>query len=135
MLNKMKHKRLDYTDINMKGGSLMYNKENTREAEEILGRISDEMKKQNKKQAELIRFLNLPTGTFTNWKLRKSRNFCEHLQSIAQFLKVDAGWLLTGQVREGETKDDSENELLEAFRQLNTEKQTAVIQNVRWLTK
>lgn len=113
----------------------MYNKENTREAEEILGRISDEMKKQNKKQAELIRFLNLPTGTFTNWKLRKSRNFCEHLQSIAQFLKVDAGWLLTGQVREGETKDDSENELLEAFRQLNTEKQTAVIQNVRWLTK
>ena len=131
----MKHKQLDYTDINMKGGSLMYNKENTKEAEEILGRISDEMKKQNKKQAELIRFLNLPTGTFTNWKLRKSRNFCEHLQSIALFLKVDAGWLLTGQVKDGETRDNNENELLEAFRKLNVEKQTAVIQNVRWLTK
>ena len=52
MLNEMKHKQLDYTDINMKGGSLMYNKENTREAEEILGRISDEMKKQNKNKKE-----------------------------------------------------------------------------------
>lgn len=111
----------------------MYNKENTKEAEEILGRITDEMRKQKKKQAELIRFLNLPTGTFTNWKLRKSRNFCEHLQAIALFLKVDAGWLLTGQVKEGLTRDSFENELLDAFRKLNAEKQLAVIQNVRWM--
>lgn len=113
----------------------MYNKDNTKEAEEILGRISDEMKKQNKRQAELIRFLDLPVGTFTNWKLRKSRNFCEHIQAIAVFLGVDPGWLLTGMTKEGTVKDKKEIELLEEFRKLNAEKQLAVIQNVRWLTK
>ena len=113
----------------------MYNKDNTKEADEILVRISDEMKKQNRRQAELIRFLDLPVGTFTNWKLRKSRNFCEHIQAIAAFLGVDPGWLLTGTTKEGVVKDDKEMELLEEFRKLNAEKQSAVIQNVRWLTK
>lgn len=113
----------------------MYNKENTKEADEIFSRISDEMTKQNKKQAELIRFLDLPVGTFTNWKLKKSRNFCEHLQSIALFLKVDAGWLLTGTTKEGTIRDSSEMELLDEFRKLSSEKQSKVLQNVRWIAE
>ena len=113
----------------------MYNKENTKEADDIFFRISEEMKRQNKKQAELIRFLDLPVGTYTNWKLRKSRNYCEHLQAISQFLKVDAGWLLTGNVKEGEAKDNTEIDLLNDFRKLNLEKKSAVIQNVKWLIK
>ncbi len=113
----------------------MYNKENTKEAEEILARISGELGKKKKKQAELIRYLDLPVGTFTNWKLKKSRNFCEHLQAIALFLEVDPGWLLTGKMTEGLVKDSSEKKLIEDFRKLNAEKQAAVIQNVRWLAK
>ena len=43
----------------------MRNKENTKEAEGILIRISKEMERQGKKQAELVKYLDLPLGTYT----------------------------------------------------------------------
>ena len=45
----------------------MRNKENTKEAEGILIRISKEMERQGEKQAELVKYLDLPLGTYTNW--------------------------------------------------------------------
>ena len=37
------------------------------------------MERQGKKQAELVKYLDLPLETYINWKLGKSRNLCEHL--------------------------------------------------------
>ena len=113
----------------------MYNRDNTKEADDIFMRISSEMKKQNRKQADLIRFLNLPISTYTNWRLGKSRNYCEHLLAIAEFLQVDAGWLLSGEVNEGAVRDGNEKEMLREFRKLSPEKQTAMIQNIKWITQ
>ena len=54
----------------------MRNSENTKEAEEILVRISAELARQGKQQAELVFYLDLPKGAYSNWKAGKSRNFC-----------------------------------------------------------
>ena len=56
----------------------MYNKDNTREADEIFSRILSEMERQGRKYAELTEYLELPRGTFSSWKAGRSRNFCEH---------------------------------------------------------
>ena len=113
----------------------MRNKENTKEAEGILIRISKEMERQGKKQAELVKYLDLPLGTYTNWKLGKSRNFCEHLGEIARFLNVSTEYLVTGSVAEKMIENSREKELLACYRKLNEEKQDAVLQNVKWLAE
>ena len=78
----------------------MYNKENTKEAEEIFEHILSEMERQGKKYVELTEFLDLPRGTFSSWKAGRSRNFCEHLGAASEFLSVDVGWLVTGKANE-----------------------------------
>ena len=65
----------------------MNNRDNTKEAEEILSRISAELTRQNRMQAELVAYLDLPKGVYSNWKAGKSRNFCEHLGAISKFLE------------------------------------------------
>ena len=93
----------------------MYNRDNTKEAEEILGRISAELRRQGKAQAEFVKCLDLPVGTYSVWKAGRSRIFCEHLGVISSLLSVDAGWLVTGEVkrdsvdvREAKTEWDTE---------------------------
>ncbi len=102
--------------------------------EGILGRISHELETQHKTQAELVAYLGLPVGTYTNWKLGRSRNFCEHIEAIAEYLNVDVGWLVTGEASTGAI-NQQEQELLETYRRLNAVKQEAVIQNMKWLAE
>ena len=112
----------------------MYNKDNTKEAEEIIIRIKTELERQRKKQAELIAYLNLPKGIYSSWKAGRSRNFCEHLGAISEFLNVDVGWLVTGKANESPV-NEKEAELLQQFRKLSSEKQEAVLQNIKWLAE
>ena len=104
----------------------MYNRENTEEAMSILRRISSELKAQHKKQIDLVAYLKLPVGTYSAWRSGRSRNYCEHLGAIADFLEVDIGWLVTGEYHDG-IKDARERKLLERFRRLNVEKQKAIM--------
>ena len=112
----------------------MHNKDNTREADEIFSRILSEMERQGRKYAELIEYLDLPRGTFSSWKAGRSRNFCEHIGAIANYLNVDVKWLITGELSEGAINRE-EQELLEMFRRLDEEKQNAVLQNIKWLVE
>lgn len=113
----------------------MYNKENTREAEEILTRISAELALQNKMQAELISYLDLPKGAYSNWKAGKSRNFCEHLGAIAQFLGVSVEYLVTGKEAEKNLMNPREEELIRLYRELTPEKQDALRLMAKLLTE
>lgn len=111
----------------------MHNNEVTHEAEAILKRITDEMQKLGRSHASLIKYLDLPKGTYGAWNSGRSRNFCEHLGAIAEFLGVDAEYLLTGKIAEKTVISDSEQELLDLYRKLSPEKQKAVLQNIKWL--
>lgn len=77
-----------------------------------IDRLESGLQKARKKQAELVKYLDLPLGTYTNWKLGKSRNFCEHLGDIARFLNVSAEYLVTGSVAEKMIENSREQELL-----------------------
>ena len=112
----------------------MYNKDNTREADEIFSRILSEMERQGKKYAELNENLGLPQGTFSAWKAGRSRNYCERIGAIANYLNVDVKWLVTGELSEGAINRE-EQELLGMFRRLDEEKQKAVLQNMKWLAE
>ena len=101
---------------------------------DILGRISNELEKQHITQAELVAHLGLPLGTYTNWKLGRSRNFCEYIEAIADYLSIDIGWLVTGKASTGAI-NQQEQLLLETYRRLNVEKQEAVLQNMKWLSE
>lgn len=101
----------------------MYNSENTKEAELIFRRMDDELVRQGKTQAALIGSLDLPRGTYSAWKAAKSRNFCEHLGAIAEFLSVSVEYLVTGKDAEKNLTNPREEELLLLYRELNPEKQ------------
>ena len=90
----------------------MNNRDNTKEAEEILSRISAELTRQNRMQAELVAYLDLPKGVYSNWKAGNSRNFCEHLGAISKFLNVSAEYLVTGKYAEKNLENPREIELL-----------------------
>lgn len=105
---------------------IMRNSENTKEAEEILDRISEELARQGKMQAELVSYLDLPKGAYSSWKAGKSRNFCEHLGEIAQFLGVSVEFLVTGRNAEKNMVNPREEELILLYRGLNVEKQDAL---------
>jgi hypothetical protein len=112
----------------------MHNKDNTKEADEILARIIDELEKQGKKPSELIRYLNLPRGIFAAWKAGRSRYYCEHLAAISQFLDVSVEYLVIGEKQNNKISNSMEQELIDCFRCLDKAKQEAVLQNVRWLS-
>lgn len=113
----------------------MHNKENTKEAQEIIARITGELEQQGKTQAELITYLDLPKGIYSSWKVGRSWNFCEHLGEISTFLGVSAEYLVTGKVSNQEIKDSKERELIELYRKLSGEKQEMILQNIRWLAE
>ena len=113
----------------------MHNKDNTQEAEEIFGRILFEMERQKRRYAELTEFLDLPRGTFSSWKAGRSRNFCEHIGAIAEFLGVSAEYLITGNVDGKYAESVEEQQLLDCYRKLSPEKQETILKNIRWLAE
>ena len=113
----------------------MHNNDNTKEAEEIFGRILSEMERQGRKYAELTKYLELPRGTFSSWKAGRSRNFCEHIGAIAGFLGVSAEYLINGNIEGNLVENSEEQQLLNYYRKLNAEKQNAVLQNIKWLAE
>ena len=113
----------------------MNNRDNTKEAEEILSRISAELTRQNRMQAELVAYLDLPKGVYSNWKAGKSRNFCEHLGAISKFLNVSAEYLVTGKDAEKNMENPREIELRNWYRKLTPEKQDAIRQMAKLLAE
>ena len=99
----------------------MYNREKTKEAEEILERITAELNRQGKTQKELIDFLDLANGVYSSWKAGRSRNFCEHLGEISRFLNISAEYLVVGSVAEKTVENEREQELLEWYRKLSAD--------------
>lgn len=62
----------------------------------ILERIVNLLSEKGIDQKEIIAYLNLPRGTFSNWVRKKSYSYYEHLSEIADFLGVSIKFLTTG---------------------------------------
>ena len=64
--------------------------------EGILERIISLLAAKGIEQREIIEYLNLPRGTFSNWMRNKSHSYYEYISDIAAFLGVSNNYLITG---------------------------------------
>ena len=64
--------------------------------EGILERIISLLAVKGIEQKEIIEYLKLPRGTFSNWIRNKSHSYYEYISDIATFLGVSKCYLITG---------------------------------------
>ncbi len=62
----------------------------------VLQRISETLKKRGKYNKDLISFLGLSKGTYSNWKRKLSNSYLSHIEDIASYLGVSVEYLITG---------------------------------------
>lgn len=89
--------------------------------EEILERIDGLMKAKHLQHKDLIAYLGLARGTYTNWTRKTSTSFLSHLGEIAEFLGVSVAYLVTGGADSGAvpgmvTLSPQEEKVLACFR-------------------
>ncbi len=90
-----------------------------------LERIIEKMKEQHILDKELIEFLHLPRGTFSNWKRNLGKSYYEHIVEIADKLNVSCDYLLRGRETNRQLSSNEEI-LLEKYRQLSPEMQNVI---------
>jgi len=98
--------------------------------DETLERIIIKMKEQHILDKDLIDFLHLPRGTFSNWKRNLGKSYYEHIVEIADKLNVSCDYLLRG----WETKhslSQSEEMMVEKYRQLTPELRNVIDMGIR----
>ena len=61
---------------------------------EILDRIIQLLKENNRKQVELTDYLGISKNAVTNWKIGDNNSYMKHLPKIAEFLGVSVDYLL-----------------------------------------
>lgn len=59
-------------------------------------RIFTLLDEQNKRQADLVRVLNVRPNTVSDWKAKRRNPDVTHLESIARFFDVSIDYLVTG---------------------------------------
>ena len=64
--------------------------------DEIIGRISTLLKEKGMFEKDLVAYLGLAKGTYTNWKTNRSDSYLHFLKEICEFLDVTPNYLLLG---------------------------------------
>ena len=64
--------------------------------DEIFQRIDDLLNLNHVQQKDLIEYLGLARGTYSNWARKKSTSYLSYIEEIAIFFGVNANYLITG---------------------------------------
>ena len=91
---------------------------------EVLYRIDNLLAKNNVQQQELIDYLGLAKGAYSNWKRMTSNSYLSYLEEISFFFHVSPNFLVTG--KEDLASEEKlfaltsdEEELIELFRKIH----------------
>ena len=72
----------------------------------IVNRIVELSKKAGRHERDLVEFLGLKRGTFSNWKRGQSDSYLHYLKEISEYFGVTPNYLILGdngfEIREGE---------------------------------
>ena len=101
--------------------------------DETLSRIIELMKEKRIQDQDMIEYLGLPRGSFSNWRREKGKSYYEHIVKIADRLNVTVDYLLRGYNPDTSTLTNDEMELFYIFRYLSPEKKTALLQMMKVL--
>lgn len=99
-----------------------------------LSRILELMKDNRVTAYSMENLLEVPHGSFSNWKRGKGKSYYEHIDRIADRLNVSIDYLVRGETADTEAISRREKELVEGFRQLPEQAQNLIMENVRLLT-
>ena len=61
---------------------------------EVLHKIIQLLKENNKRQMDLTDYLGISKNAFTNWKIGDNSSYMKHLPKIAEFFDVSVDYLL-----------------------------------------
>lgn len=61
---------------------------------EVLHKIIQLLKQNNKKQMDLTNYLGISKNAVTNWKIGDNKSYMKHLPKIAEFFDVSVDYLL-----------------------------------------
>ena len=91
---------------------------------EVLYRIDNLLVKNNVQQQELIEYLGLAKGAYSNWKRMTSNSYLSYLGEISSFFHVTPNFLVAG--KEDIASEEKlfaltsdEEELIESFRKIH----------------
>ena len=98
-----------------------------------LVRITTLMKERKIQDQEMIEYLGLTRGTFSNWRRDKGKSYYEHIDRIADMLGVSIDFLIRGEEIESDALSRQETELVEAYRQSSDEAKEIMLKNARLL--
>ena len=101
--------------------------------DETLTRILDLMKEQGVTAVAMEDLLEVPKGSFSNWKRGMGKAYYEHVDKIADRLGVTIDYLIRGKEIKTDTLSSQEMDLIENFRCLTIEAKEIMIKNVRLL--
>ena len=98
-----------------------------------LVRITDLMKIQKIQDQQMIEYLGLPKGAFSNWRREKGKSYYEHIDKIADRLGVSIDYLVRGIEVKKDSLESDEAKLIQAYRCLPDEGKDIVIRNTQML--
>ena len=98
-----------------------------------LERIIAKMTEEHIKDQEMIEYLGLPRGAFSNWRREKGKSYYYYIAKIADRLGVTIDFLIRGNEIEMNTLRENEKILIEYYRKLSKEGQKTISANVRLL--
>lgn len=81
--------------------------------------FADILKGYGLKTADVSRATGISMSTFTDWKKGRGTPKADKMKKIADYLKIDVLYLMTGEKKENELQTREEIKLLESFRTLN----------------
>ena len=93
----------------------------------VIERILNTLRIRNLTQKQLIEYLGLPNGTFTNWKYNGGKSYMKYIDDISKYLNVPKEYLLYRDPVEDDTAlllSDVED--YKKFRQLSDEQQCLI---------
>lgn len=89
----------------------------------ITQRMFEEMARKGLKAADLARFLDVNKTVISAWKKRDNAPSSEYLVQICEFLKISPSYLLTGAEDQNSGLTDTEQDLIQMFRNLPSDDQ------------
>ena len=97
----------------------------------ILERIVSLLSEKKIDQKDIIAYLHLPRGTFSNWIRKKSHSYYEYISDIADYLGVTSEYIITGKddkyIEEANSCITNEDlELIKMIKELNPEARKTV---------
>lgn len=109
----------------------------------IFVRMNNELNKQGRMQKDLIEYLGMGKGTYTQWKIAANQSYRSHLPEIAEYLDISLDYLagnkdITECVRPESrlvVTNQDEMELVRLYRKAQPEMKNAIMTLMRAAAK